>query len=1022
LDLIQNIALLVMMAVAYRILYSRWREASFADQLVLGLLFGGVALVGMATPVEVLPGVIFDGRSIIMGVAGLVGGPLVALVAGLLAAGYRYALGGAGTAMGVGVVVEAGVLGALLHAFRRRSGRPLGFVALWFFGLAIHALMLALVFTLPEPARGVTLVQVGPAILLVYPVATMLVCRLFLDYEGQQEAQRALTESRERMDLALRGADLGTWDRDVWTGRMTLNARWAEMLGYALEEIEPTVGSWEALMHPEDLPRAKALLDAHLAGESDLYEAEVRLRHKAGHWVWVLDRGRVTGRDASGRPLRAAGTHLDITERKAAAEEFRRQGERVRQQNQTLLGLMMGGGLFRDGLPDSLQQITEAASGLVGTERVGIWWYSDDRSRLRCLDLYVRTSNTHRAGAEVDTEGLPECPSDRPAGEILSVSDVSADPLMERLVSAHGNEVGFTSFIAAPIWVHGTVGGLLSFGHAGEPRVWGPDDERLAATMATLVSLCVETSDRRRAEEALQRRVDELALVEEDLRKSEAFTRAVMDHLPIGIAVNSTDPGVAAVYMNRLFPTLYRTTTEELPTPDAFWEAAYEDPAFREELKKRVVEDVASGDPDQMHWEDVAITRVGEDTTFVNARNVPVPGTGLMISTVWDVTHRKLTEEALRESEARFRRLTENAPDIIFRYRLLPVEERGFEYVSPVATKITGFTPEEHYARPELRREMVHPEDRDRLVIPTAPGPADPVVLRWIRKDRGLVWMEIRNVPVHDAHGNVVAVEGIARDVTGRMRHEREINALAESLELKVQERTHQLRAANAELESFSYSVSHDLKAPLRAIDGYSALLQETGAPGLDDEGRRLVQEIRTNARQMGRLIEDLLAFSRVSRATLSREVVHLGPIIQEIIDRERRLAPDRRIELEVGDLPAVQGDLILLRQALDNILGNAVKFTGPREVARIEVTAERTDSSVQVAVRDNGVGFDPTYQHKLFRVFERLHYQDEFEGTGVGLAIVKRIVDRHRGRVTAESELGLGTVIHLTLPGAQEA
>lgn len=1179
LDLAQNLALLVAMAAAYRIMSGRWREESAVRRMATGVLFGVVALVGMMTPVRLMPGLIFDGRSIILGVAGFVGGPVVALVAASMTAAYRISVGGVGTFMGVAVVVEASALGVAFHVWRRRTGVMPGTLALWLFGLAIHGVMAMLLLTLPTSARQTAWGELGLAIIMLYPVVTVLVCRVFLDYERldddrraleesearyrtlwagigeavvaadlegrvtvlnsvaesltrwtsedavgapiervlrltdettggaltprllgadgedggrefgtsavltardglprpvaghaspilddagdtagtvvifrdqsvERAGRRALQESRERMELALRGAELGTWDWDVRTGATVFNERWAEMLGYTLDEIVPDVSSWQRLLHPDDAPETMERLNAHLEGRTDQYESEHRTRHKSGGWVWVLDRGRVIERDEQGAPLRAAGTHLDITERKEVAEALRAREVRLVRQNQVLLRLMSSGELFGAELRRAVERITEAGAQLADTGRVSLWWFGSADEQLTCADVYERATGQHSEGGVLSSSDISAYIESHRQGRVLVASDVLSDPRTKGIPRDYWVRNDIHSTVDAPVWIGNRVAGVLCFEHVGRARMWTPEDERLAVTMAALVSLCVESTGRAKAEQtardqlaamekmdselrrsleeaerarrALLGTLEDRKLAELALRESEGFIRAVMDHLPIGVAVNGVEP-TAFTYMNDNFHRIYRTTREVLEDPDAFWEAVYEDPAFREQMRARVVDDIISGDPERMHWEDVPISRGGV-TTFISARNTPVPGKPLMISTVWDVTDRKHTETALRESEARFRRLAENAPDLIFRYRFLPEEDRGFEYVSPAATALTGYTPDEHYADPELRTKMVHPGDRDRLVVPEAPGPADPVVLRWIRKDRGVVWVEVRNAIIQDERGRVVAVEGIARDVTERERHEREIRNLADSLDLKVQERTRQLQAANAELESFSYSVSHDLKAPLRAIDGYSALLQETGAAGLDEEGVRLLEEIRTNARQMGILIEDLLAFSRVGRASLAQEAVALKPIIVDLVERERRVAPGRRIELEVEDIPLVRGDVALLRQALDNIVGNAVKFTRPRAVARIEVTVQRGEASVEVAVRDNGVGFDPQYRHKLFRVFERLHYQDEFEGTGVGLAIVKRIVDRHRGSVTAESDLGAGTVVRLTLPLAPEA
>lgn len=902
--------------------------------------------------------------------------------------------------------------------------------------------------------------------------------------------------------------------------------------------------------------------------------------------------------------------------------------------------------------------------------------------------------------------------------------------------------------------------------------VTGDENESVMGIMAVLEDI----TEKRRADEAL--------------RESEAFIRAVMDNLPLGVAVNSVDPSVDFLYMNDNFPRLYRTTGEELADPDVFWEAAYEDPDFREKIRSRVLEDLASEDPDRRFWEDIPITRKGEDVTYISARNTPVPERGLMISTVWDVSDRKRAEEALRESEERYRRLAENSPDLIYRYRLKPVP--GFEYVNPAATVITGFTPEDHYADPRLGFKLVHPEDRHLLEEVFQPGSPEhlqkTVTLRWVRKDGETIWIEQRNVPILDEGGEVAAIEGSARDVTawvqtrqdleareaalakaqriaklgswaldpetgsGRWSREmfnltgfpedpgppshsrflewvhpedrpgieameeevlrtgltgaveirrdpglgpvrwfeataepegpsgesagplrgtlqditaqksmelalrtseeryrslfegshavmfviepgsgrfldanpaavrfygysreamlsmnvfdvslmpeeqvkmaildasarerghlvfphrladgsvrivetyfgpvrmeggdrifsivhdvtsrveaeealerreellqavvdhmpvmmvvfdedqgwrmvnrcfretlgwsleearsrpdlmdqiypdareqerawkmieegdgtwgdfqsrtrdgrvldtawanvrladgsvlgigqditerklmertlRDMNAI---LEARVAERTGDLREANRELEAFSYTVSHDLKAPLRAIDGFSRILEKDHGNDLDEEGRRLLGVIRTNAIQMAHLINDLLAFSRLGRTELRRTRVDLGALVESVLEDLRPEMEGRSVNLVVGDLPDAWGDRFLLRQVFLNLLSNAFKFTSTREEARILLGGRKEGSDLVVQIQDNGVGFDPDYAHKLFEAFQRLHHADEFPGSGVGLANVRRIVERHGGRVWAEGKMEAGATFYFTIP-----
>jgi signal transduction histidine kinase len=244
-----------------------------------------------------------------------------------------------------------------------------------------------------------------------------------------------------------------------------------------------------------------------------------------------------------------------------------------------------------------------------------------------------------------------------------------------------------------------------------------------------------------------------------------------------------------------------------------------------------------------------------------------------------------------------------------------------------------------------------------------------------------------------------------------------------DKLEERVTERTAQLNAANEELEAFSYSVSHDLRAPLRHITGFSDMLHEHAKSELDDTGRRYLDVIAKAAERMGTLIDDLLGFSRMGRAAMTRLTVQLGPMVKDVIRELSEGTAGRRIEWVVGELPDVQGDAAMLRLVLVNLIGNAVKYTRGRDEARIEIGAkEGEDGETVVFVRDNGAGFDAQYAHKLFGVFQRLHSSDEFEGTGIGLANVKRIVHRHDGRAWADGNIDRGATFYFSLPRQEEA
>ncbi len=379
-----------------------------------------------------------------------------------------------------------------------------------------------------------------------------------------------------------------------------------------------------------------------------------------------------------------------------------------------------------------------------------------------------------------------------------------------------------------------------------------------------------------------------------------------------------------------------------------------------------------------------------------------------------DITEQKRAEAKLQASEGRYRRLFESAHDGIF---LLDAATGQILDVNPFLIRMLGYSHEECLGK-KLWEVGSFKDIADCQAA--------------FQKLQSNETIRYEDLPLETANGQLVSVEFISnvyqddgqkviqcnvRDITERKLVEDEVRRLHTELEQRVVERTAQLEAANQELEAFSYSVSHDLRAPLRALNGYSRMVVEDYAGILDAEGQRMLGTICSEAKRMGQLIDDLLAFSRIGRQQMGLSNIDMTALARSAFDEIAALCPARNLRLNLHPLPPAHGELSMMRQVWVNLIGNAIKFTQQREVAEIEIGETVGDGERSYFIKDNGAGFDMRFAGKLFGVFQRLHSEGEFEGTGVGLALVRRIVHRHGGSVGAHGEIDKGATFHFVLP-----
>lgn len=522
----------------------------------------------------------------------------------------------------------------------------------------------------------------------------------------------------------------------------------------------------------------------------------------------------------------------------------------------------------------------------------------------------------------------------------------------------------------------------------------------------------------RQALENLGAEVKERKQIAETLRESESLFRAIFEQAAIGIAQVAPD-GRWLKFNERLCGIL-GYEREELR------EMSFQQLTHPDDLETDVASlDRLIANEIQVYSREKRYIRKNGEIVWVNLTvSVTRDAAGMpeyFISVIEDITARKQINQALRESEARYKMVTELTSDYIYKIGVAADGKVSLDFVTESFYAVTGRDINDARTLESWSR-IFHAEDLSKVMQflhnLLSTREAGSIECRTYLANGEMRWVEVIAHPEWNENENrVTAIVGAVKDITARRQAEEEIRNLNAELEQRVRDRTAQLETANKELEAFSYSVSHDLRAPLRGIDGWSRALAEDYKDRLDEEGRKYVDRILAEARRMDRLIDDMLQLARLTRAEMQKDTVNLSALAETIVERLIRDEPQRCMSVKIRENMIAQGDARLLESALTNLLGNAFKFTGKTENARVEFGETEQDGRRVFFVRDNGAGFDMAYAEKLFSAFQRMHKASEFPGTGIGLAIVQRVIHRHGGETWAESKPNAGASFYFTLP-----
>jgi PAS domain S-box-containing protein len=819
------------------------------------------------------------------------------------------------------------------------------------------------------------------------------------DVTERKQADETLRENRSRIEMALKGANAAMWDWNVQTGETVFNERWAEILGYTLKELEPvSIQTWADLCHPDDLKTSENLLQKHFAGETEYYECEVRMRHKNGSWVWVIDRGRVMDWDTEGKPVRMFGTHLDITESKRE-EDYTQARLRLANLPYETLDTEL---LMRTML-DEAEALTDSL--------IGFFHFVDNDQNTINLQAWSTNTLNNLCTAEGRGQHYPVAQAGVWAdgirsGEPCIYNDYAALSHRGEFPKGHAP---VTRLLSIPIKRNNVIVAVIGIGN--KPREY---DEKDLEIVKRLAEDAFDIVLRKRAEK--------------ELRTSEEKYRGLMESLDSVVA--TLDINGKFLYLNDLAASDLGNSQAELIGKTMYDLFPQEYAEIQMEANRKVIrEDRSTVYESQnfvrgrLRWYRTSIQPIHDENGKVSHVLVNATDIDNLKTAQQELQEMNRTlEEKVAQRTAEMQDLYDNAPagyhSLDVNGNLVMVNQTELNWLGYASEEMIGHSPRDFMT--EKSKNIFH----EMFPIFLQRGWMKDVELEFIRKNGSILPVSLNATAIRDNAGNFATSRSTIFDITERKKAEEDLRSSYDRLTFANIE----LEKAMQVKDEFLASMSHELRTPLTGILGFSEALQFNTYGELNEKQLKSVKFIEESGRHLLDLINDILDLSKIEAGKLDIQIEPspLADICQAGLQLTKGMAHQKRQHVNYSaptERILLNVDARRVKQIIVNLLGNAIKFTPEKGELGLTVEADETNHQVRLIVWDKGIGIKQENLPKLFRPFTQIDSSlaREYSGTGLGLSLVRRLAEIHDGTVTVESVFGEGSRFIVTLPWAPQ-